>query len=875
MKQCREIKDWVMQDGEHRYSCTVPCSVYKVFLENGEMEDPYYRENEREATAICDRDFMFEAAFSLDETILGEDRNFLNFDGIDTLSDVYFNGIHLGRTDNMHRHYEFDVTGIARDENLLRVEIHSPNKFVRENAAKRHLDGVEHCMDGYQYLRKAHCTFGWDWGPKLPDEGIWRRVYVQGFSSGRIRDVYYEQRHEASHVWLKCKARAELWGALERSLPTCMLTVLDPEGKSFQVQLAPIQDGNMARTGNAEEGIYEMEGELEISNPQLWWVRGLGGQPLYHCVVEMRSGGSLQGGLDVETAQKEFNRTSQTGDLLDRQERRIGLRTLTISQQKDQWGEEFCFINNGKKIFAMGANYIPEDQIVTRRTKERTERLLEDCRRANYNFIRVWGGGFYPDDYFFDWCDENGLIVWQDFMFACASYLLSPEFEATVRAELRDNILRIRNHACLGLWCGNNEIESAWEGWGWGEDADARADYLRLFEDIIPGILRKLDPQTFYWPSSPSSGGGFHNSSSNLAGDMHYWDIWHNFKPIEAFRQYYYRFCSEYGFESLPDMKTCLSFVDPDKGDLDLCGVVMQAHQKCTQGNEKLMFYLAQMVNYPYDFERLIYCSQLVQADCIRSSVEHMRRARGRCMGSAYWQVNDSNPVISWSSIDWHGRWKALHYYAARFYAPILLSCDDSDPRRPKLVVTNDTPKQQKLSVRCNLRDNGARVLAKEEREYEVPALSAVEAFTWEIAPYLETLENRRSRYLEYSLLLDGRVISAGTTLFVRPKEFSFEKVNVKTEVSMAAKAEDGTDMKAGIATCGSFGREGDFQITVTADGFCKSVCLSLSDYDGEFSDNWFDVHGGEPVILWLRRTGELEKLSASEVEKQLQIRHY
>ena len=856
MKKCKEIKDWVMLDGERRYSCTVPCSVYKVLLENGEMEDPYYRENERKATAICDRDFTFEAVFSLSETILGEERSFLNFEGIDTLSDIYLNGIHLGRTDNMHRHYEFDVTDIAREENLLRVELHSPNKFVRENAARRHLDGVEHCMDGYQYLRKAHCTFGWDWGPKLPDEGIWRRVYVRGFSGGRIRDVYYEQKHEAGRVWLKCRAAAELWGALEKPLPACALTLIDPEGKSFHTELTPVQGRNMAQSGNDAEYVYELEGELEITDPQLWWVRGLGGQPLYKCIVELRDGRSLQGDFGKEAPQNESNEESRMGDLLDRHERRIGLRTLTISQEKDQWGEEFCFVNNGKKLFAMGANYIPEDQIVTRCSKERTERLLEDCRRANYNFIRVWGGGFYPDDYFFDWCDENGLIVWQDFMFACASYLLSPEFETTVRAELRDNILRIRNHACLGLWCGNNEIESAWEGWGWGEDPDARADYLRLFEDIIPGILRALDPETFYWPSSPSSGGGFHNSSSNLAGDMHYWDIWHNFKPIEAFRQYYYRFCSEYGFESLPDRKTCLSFADPEKGDLDLCGVVMQAHQKCTQGNEKLMFYLAQLVNYPYDFERLIYCSQLVQADCIRSSVEHMRRARGRCMGSAYWQVNDSNPVISWSSIDWYGRWKALHYYAARFYAPILLSCDDSDPGRPKLFVTNDTPKAQRLRVRCNLRDNRAKVLAQEEVECEVEALSAKEVLAWEIGPYVETLEERRSRYLEYSLSLNGETVSAGTTLFVRPKEFSFERVKVKAEVSL----EVGTN---------------GFQITVTADGYCKSLCLSLQDYDGVFSDNWFDVHGGEPVTIRLLREGALEGLSAFEVERQLKIQHY
>ncbi|MBQ9264341.1 MAG: hypothetical protein IJ189_09060 [Clostridia bacterium] len=500
----------------------------------------------------------------------------------------------------------------------------------------------------------------------------------------------------------------------------------------------------------------------------------------------------------------------------------------------------------------MGANYIPEDQILPRATKERTLRLLEDCKAANYNFIRVWGGGVYPDDTFYDFCDENGLIVWQDFMFACSAYRLTPEMEETIRAEIRDIVLRLRNHASLGLLCGNNEIESAWEGWGLPDDPEAKADYLKLFEGIIPEMVRGLAPETFYWPSSPSSGGGFRDSSSNRAGDMHYWAVWHGFQPIEAFRQYHYRFCSEYGFESLPDIKTIRAFAKTQ--DLDLCGHVMEAHQKCTQGNEKIMYYLAQMVNYPYDFERLIYCSQLVQADCIRSNVEHMRRARGRCMGSVYWQVNDSNPIISWSSMDYFGRWKGLHYAARRFYAPVLLSCDDSDPAHPILYVTNDTREEVKAHVVCRLRDNQARVLRAFSAEAHVPALTARECLRLDLSADLATTQDRRTKYIEFALIRDGEALSAGATLFVRPKAFDFIAPQIDCRISE---------------------KEGLFVLQFTASCFVKSVCLSLRDHDAVFSDNWFDIHGDMPVTVTLRRQGALAETSAEELQAQLVIAHY
>ena len=802
-------ENWVMLDGEKRYPCQVPCSVYDTLVQAGTLENPYVGENQWEATSVCDRDYTFEKTFDLPNYAQTADRLMLRFEGIDTLGKVFLNGKLLGTADNMHRTWEFEVSHIVQAEkNLLRLELSSPNRYIADMQKKRSLWGVDSTMPGYPHLRKAHYMFGWDWGPMLPDLGIWRSVILLGLKGGRIRSAYYGQRHEDGHVMLTCTADVENW------MPglTAVFRVTAPDGTQMEM---PLTDG---------------KAEITIENPQLWWVRGLGDQPLYTCETILM----------------------MHGHAVDAYSRRIGLRTLNVSQEKDEWGKEFCFINNGVKVFAMGANYIPEDQILPRATKERSLRLLEDCKAANYNFIRVWGGGVYPDEFFYDWCDENGLIVWQDFMFACSAYRLTPAMEATICAEIKDNVLRLRNHASLGLLCGNNEIESAWESWGLPDDPEAKADYLKLFEGIIPEIVHDLAPETFYWPSSPSSGGGFRDSSSNLAGDMHYWAVWHNFKPIEAFRQFYYRFCSEYGFESLPDMKTIRSFAE--EKDLDLCGHVMEAHQKCTQGNEKVMYYLAQMVNYPYTFQRLIYCSQLVQADCIRSNVEHMRRSRGRCMGSAYWQVNDSNPVISWSSIDYFGRWKGLHYAARKFYAPVLLSCDDSDPNRPALYVTNDTREEIHAQLICRLRNNEACLLREFTAPVRVPALTAMQCLKVDLSDELITMQDKRCKYIEYELIQDGKTLSTGTTLFARPKAFDFMIPHIDCQISET---------------------ESSFILRFSASCFVKSVCLSLRDYDAVFSDNWFDIHGSQLVTVSLPRKNALSALNSQELRSQLMIEYY
>ena len=795
---------------------SVPCSVYQALIDNNKIPAPYYRENEFISTKICDDDYTFSNVFSLPEEVVENEHIFLKFNGIDTLSDIYLNGKLLGSTNNMHRVWEFDVKSlIKKQENLLEIKIKSPNKYIEEMQKNRPLWGVDSTMAGYPHLRKAHCMFGWDWGPKLPDMGIWRDVVLECFNDGRINNVHYTQKHFENSVEINAEIQLENYGC-----DLAMFEIFDPNGKLVLQKKIDISGAK-----------NEFSTDFSIENPKLWWANGYGEQNLYSCKINI----------------------FKNGNIVDQNITKVGLRTLTISQEKDQWGKEFCFILNGKKIFAMGANYIPEDQILPYCSEKKTRKLLEQCKKANYNFIRVWGGGIYPEDYFYDYCDENGIIIWQDFMFACSAYLLTEEFKNTVKEEIKDNVIRFRNHASLGLFCGNNEIESAWEYWGIPDDPQAQSDYLKIFEEIIPEIVQKYSPGIFYWPSSPSSEGGFKDASSNHAGDMHYWDVWHGLKPIEAFKEFYYRFCSEYGFESLPSIKTIKAFADEELGDFDLMSPVMTAHQKCTDGNEKVMFYLAQMVRYPYSFKRLIYSSQLVQADCIRSNVEHMRRARGRCMGSAYWQVNDSNPVISWSSIDYFGRWKGLHYYAKKFYAPILLSVDNKNTSSLVFNISNETMENFSGKIKWTLRNNKAEILEWGEFKAECNSLSSKDIGTIDISKDIKTVFDKRSKYLEYRLVKDDEVISQNTTLFVRPKEFNF----LDPQIQYTVKEFDDY-----------------FKIKLSAKYYAKSVCLDFVDFDGVFSDNWFDIHGNEPVEIFINKSDLSKKITKQDFENSLTIEH-
>lgn len=450
---------------EEWHHAEVPGTVYTDLLRNGEIQDPFWKDNEDAACALMNEDYEYECRFAPEGKLLSNRKKILRFEGPDTLAAVYLNGSLLGETCNMHRTWEYEITDLLREkENILRVVFYSPLKFIAQAYRKYGNIGNEDTYEGFMHLRKAHYMFGWDWGAHLPDAGIFRKVYILGIQEGKIDGVYIRQKHEEGKVTLYFEAEASQG---EISGRRWTAAVSSPQGERYSTEL-----GNDGR------------GELIIENPRLWWPNGLGEQPLYEAEVVLESG----------------------GEICDVWKKKIGLRTMTVRREKDQWGESFAHEVNGVCFFAMGADYIPEDHLLGRRSKERTRKLLEDCRQANFNTIRVWGGGFYPDDWFFDLCDELGLVVWQDFMFACSVYELTEEFEANIRQEFIDNIKRIRHHACLGLWCGNNEMEMFVEERCWVTKYSEVRDYLFMYERILPEILKKYDPETFYWPASPSSG---------------------------------------------------------------------------------------------------------------------------------------------------------------------------------------------------------------------------------------------------------------------------------------------------------------------------------------------------------------------------------
>lgn len=770
------------------YPVQVPGSVYSALLEAGQMEDPYYRDNEGKALALMENDFVWSLCFTPEEGVLACPHQILRFEGVDTVADIRLNGVLLAHVENMHRTFEFDTAGILRSgENQLEVTFYSPTRWIREKYAESPAEGSSDAMRGFANLRKAHCMFGWDWGPHLPDAGLWRPVTLQGVDGARLPHVLVRQRHEGGRVTLAIQPQMDY---------------VEAEGITYTVEVTDPQGNTQKWEGSPEEVLIE--------HPQLWWPHGYGEQPLYTVKVTAYAGGRE----------------------LDSWQRRIGLRTMTIAREKDAYGESFAHEVNGVRIFAMGADYIPEDNILSRVTPERTHKLLEQCVAANFNCVRVWGGGTYPSDAFYDACDELGLMVWQDFMFACAVYNLTPDFAKNIREEVKDNVRRLRHHASLGLWCGNNEMEMFVDQGEWVLNKRQKADYIRMYEYLIPEVLLTEDPGTFYWPASPSSGGGFDDPNDPTRGDVHYWSVWHGQLPFAEYRKHQFRYLSEFGFESLPCLSTVKTFSRPE--DWNLFSYVMEKHQRCAKGSMLTMAYLQQTYLYPTDFETTLYASQLLQADAIRYGVEHFRRIRGVCMGAVYWQLNDCWPVASWASIDYTGRWKALHYYAKRFFAPVLLSCCEegmlsqepnvnAEPydmeKSIRLSVSNETMEDKACIVKWALRDKTGQVQREETITLKVPALTSVWLDKVEL-PEVDIFED----YVSYDLYLNDRRVSGGTVIFSLPKYFHYADPQLSCRV------------------------EGD-EIVVSAKAYAKSVEIQNENEDLMLSDNYFDMNAGETRV--------------------------
>ena len=787
---------WQMRQAgwEEFLPASVPGSVYHDLMQNGKMDDPFWRDNFPKALKRMDHDYEYKTEFAADKALLKSDAVLLRFEGIDTVADVFLNGEKLGHTENMHRTFEFEVKDLLKEEgNELRVLLHSPTRFIKEEYKHNVADGSEEAMVGFANLRKTHCMFGWDWGPRLPDAGLWRPVKLLGIEKARVDSVYVTQKHEDGKVTLHFDVDADVYD--REALMGYTVLITDPDGKETLCKGSPE--------------------EIVIERPQLWWPNGFGAQPLYTVEVRLYAGGKQ----------------------VDAWKKRIGLRTLTMHIEKDAYGESFAHEVNGVQVFAMGADYIPEDSIFPHINEARTRELLRQCKEAHFNTIRVWGGGYYPDDWFYDACDEMGLMVWQDFLFACAVYNLTDEFEDNIRAEFADNIKRLRHHASLALWCGNNEMEMFVERGLWVKTPIQKSDYVKMYEYILPKVLKELDPQTFYWPASPSSGGGFDDPNGFDRGDVHYWDVWHGNVPFTDYRRYYFRYLSEFGFQSFPSVETVKTFALPE--DCNPFSYVMEKHQRNNAANGKIMNYLYQTYLYPTSFDAFVYASQLLQADAIRYGVEHFRRNRGRCMGAVYWQLNDCWPVISWASIDYCGRWKALHYAAKRFFRPLTLSCaeeglltqnpninferyeyeENALKKGMRLCVENETMLPHTVEVTWQLRRADASVIRQGRETVTVEPLSS-KWLEYEDFADADTFGD----YIAYQMTENGAPAASGTALFCAPKHFRFADPQLALRV------------------------EGD-EIVVTAAAYARSVQILNADDTLKLSDNFFDMNAGETRV--------------------------
>ena len=812
-------------DAEAWLSAKVPGDVHTDLLTAGQIPDPFVADNEKRVQWVAERDWEYVLTFRAMPDLLAEERIFLVCDGLDTLADVTLNGQPVGRAKNMFRRYRWDITSLlVEGENQLRIFFHSPVAYARARHAEQPLNDVSLAIPGGAHLRKAICQFGWDWGPQLPPTGIWKDIRLEGYSVARLDDVHLRQHHAGGRVTISAGVAVERW-AVERADLRAILRVTAPDGKTQKIETT--------LRSNETTGALE----IEVADPQLWWPNGypstadgtsalkpgstvppsvLGpedqgcgpvrcGQPLYEVEIALYQGETICDGRSYQ----------------------MGLRTLELCQEPDEFGTSFTFVVNGVPIFAKGANWIPADSFPTRISDEHLEHLIRSAAQAHMNMLRVWGGGFYEEERFYDLCDRYGILVWQDFIFACRVY---PDDEASfenVCAEAVENIRRLRHRASLALWCGNNEMEWGWVEWGWDKPDIQRFKqaYDRMFHHFLPDICAVADPDRSYWPSSPSSDTPFENPNSVQAGDTHNWMVWHGNLPFTAYREHPSRFVSEFGFQSLPPLETIRTYAD--EADWNMTSYIMEHHQRNEAGNGKIVKYLTDHFRMPKDFELLVYLTQVLQAECVRTGVEYWRRNRRRTSGTLYWQLNDCWPVASWSSLDYFGRWKALHYAARRFYAPVLLSIED-EGTSIGVHVTSDLTEPWHGAVRWSLETLSGEVLEASTETLLVAPLTSTCLCRLDFARSISD-DNCRDVVLICELWQADQRIALDVRTFVPNKHLSLTAPALSVDVH----------------------REGDQLVfELTAWSLARFVELALTGVDAVFSDNYFDLPVGRTVAV-------------------------
>lgn len=722
--------DWVVrEDGSgEAIPAVVPGCIHTDLLRQGKIPDPHLRDNEREeAQWISDCAWDYERTFDVDPQWLEMDNVLLRCEGLDTLATVFVNGAEVGRADNFHRTWEFDVKNVLKKcRNTIRIHFASIIPFITQmDEEERRMPvwkqpGGEH---RYQWIRKPAAHFGWDWGPCLMTSGIFRDIKIIAFSTARIDEVIVNQTHAGGQVHIDT---------------------------DVQFDGAAVADAVLSRNGETVgRGL-----SFDIEKPAFWWPSGMGGQPLYNLEVTLKDLG---------------------GKVLDIWTRRIGLRTMELVCEDDMHGQGMEFRVNGIPFFAKGACWIPADSFPDRVTPDIYRQRLGDAAAANMNMIRVWGGGYYEQDVFYDLCDELGLVVWQDFMFACAGYPAhSDAFLTNVKAEAVDNVRRLRHHPCLVLWCGNNELEL---GHDWGlnlvGDEDGKMpwqDYCRLFDELLKDAVIQYDPGRPYWPSSPHTPvGNRANACDPRSGNAHFWYVGHwEKRPIEYYRTSRHRFVSEFGLQSFPEPRTMNAVTLPE--ERDLTSSMMKYRQRSGAGNELIMHYLLDWFQRPKDTPTLFWVSQILQGIGVKCGVEHWRRNRPHCMGALYWQLNDIWAAPTWSSIDARGRWKALHHMARGFFAPVLASVvENPETLTYEVWITSDRLREEQGELEITLMTaDGAQVQTRTHR-VPIPAAESRMVVKGSVEDFLNQ-HGVRNTLLFVKFSENGEVLSENFAAFVKPK---------------------------------------------------------------------------------------------------------
>jgi len=826
--QQMEISDnWQFKqtDKNDWLAAKVPGTVHTDLMDNKLIEDPYYRLNEKSIQWIDKKDWEYKTTFDLSPQTFEKQVIELNFKGLDTYADVYLNDSLILQADNMFREWTVECKRFMKvGENHLHIVLHSPTNKGLE-LLKAHGYGLPAINDQSEngemgtnrvsvFTRKAGYHYGWDWGPRIVTSGIWRPVVLQAWNTAKMKDIYHAQKEVSA----------------EKALINTQISIPAVAETKAKVKILVNNSLSAEKEISLAVGENQVELDFSIEKPELWWSNGLGKANL-----------------------QDFETQIWIGDeLIQSDLKKIGLRSIKLVQKNDETGEgkSFYFELNGVPVFMKGANYIPQDVFLPRVSPEKYEKLVQDAVNTNMNMLRVWGGGIYENDLFYELCDQNGILIWQDFMFACSMYPGNESFLKSVEQEATDNVKRLRNHASIALWCGNNEIEAAWgeydenSGWGWKQQYTAEqrkqiwADYEKVFHEILPNTVEKYTAANQDWHSSPSAGKGKLASYENISGDMHYWGVWHGQHPFEDFQKYKSRFMSEYGFQSFPEFESVKKYTLPE--DYNIESEVMASHQRSGIGNLRIKEYMEMYYKVPTDFEQFLYVGQVLQAQGIREAIEAHRREMPYTMGTLYWQINDCWPVASWSSIDYYGRWKALQYQAKKAFENTLISVKESQNSFDVFVVSDEL-ENQKLKLNLKVLDFSGKEYWTNSTEVEIKANHSQSYFSTELKT---TALKKGEQVLAIELVNSaGVVIAEKFHYFISPKGLKLPKPELELTT--------GKDEKG-------------LYVSLISKQLVKNIFLTVKENEGQFADNYFDVLPGKVYKVYFSGKIELADFKAN-----------